>query len=189
MVAVELHGNYIDAKPLQTRQAKDLTSAYQKIYQHWKATGVICPNWHILDKKAPEQFMQVIHENNCRVEFMPADIHRQNAAEKGIQTCKGHFISVLAGISDDFPIREWDELLPQTILTLNLMQQSNVVPNISAYAYHHGSFITIRCHYPQWAAQYSFTSIQTDAEHGVNFNGWLVLKNVFQALQVPHCVC
>jgi hypothetical protein len=53
---------------------------------------------------------------------------------------KGHFISVLAGVADGFPINQWDELLPQTILTLNLLCQSNVAPNISAYAYHHGSF-------------------------------------------------
>ena len=44
MIAVELDGNYIDAEPLQTRKAKDLTAAYQRIYQRWKATGVICPN-------------------------------------------------------------------------------------------------------------------------------------------------
>lgn len=42
---------------------------------------------------------------------------------------KGHFISVLAGISDDFPIREWDD----------------VAPNISVYAYHHRSFNTMGC--------------------------------------------
>jgi hypothetical protein len=53
---------------------------------------------------------------------------------------KGHFISVLAGVADGFPINQWDELLPQTILTLNLLRQSNVAPNISAYAYHHSSF-------------------------------------------------
>jgi single-stranded DNA-binding protein len=57
-----------------------------------------------------------------------------------MQTFKAHFKSVLAGVSDDFPIREWDELLPQTVLTLNLLRQSHVAPNISAYAYHHGSF-------------------------------------------------
>ena len=140
MVAVELDGNYIDAEPLKTRKAKDLTEAYQRIYQRWKATGVICPNWHILDNEAPEEFKQAIRENNCRVELTPADVHRRNLAEKGMQTFKGHFKSVLAGVSDDFPIREWDELLPQTVLTLNLLRQSNVAPNISAYAYHHGSF-------------------------------------------------
>ncbi|KAL7488826.1 hypothetical protein ACHAW6_014425 [Cyclotella cf. meneghiniana] len=60
----QLDGNYIDTEPLQTRKAKDLTSAYQKIYQRWKATGVICLNWHILDNEAPHEFKQAICENN-----------------------------------------------------------------------------------------------------------------------------
>ncbi len=140
MVAVELDGNNIDGEPIQSRKAKSLTEAYQAIFQRWKATGVICPNWHILDNEAPEELKQAIRENNCRVELTPADQHRWNAAERAIQTFKGHFISVLAGVVDGFPINQWDELLPQTILTLNLLRQLNVASNISAYAYHHGSF-------------------------------------------------
>ena len=140
MVAVELDGNYIDGEPIQSRKAKSLTKAYQAIFQRWKATGVICPNWHILDNEAPEELKQAIRENKCRVELTPADQHRRNAAERAIQTFKGHFISVLAGVDNNFPINQWDELLPQTILTLNLLRQSNVAPNISAWAYHHGSF-------------------------------------------------
>ena len=140
MVAVELDGNYIDAEPVKSRKAKELTEAYQKIFCQWKATGVICPNWHILDNKAPEELKQAIRENKCRVELTPADMHRRNIAERGIQTFKGHFISVLAGVANNFPINQWDELLPQTVLTLNLLRQANVAPNISAWAYHHGSF-------------------------------------------------
>ena len=140
MVAVELDGNYIDGEPLQSRSAKSLTKAYLAIFQRWKATGVICPNWHILDNEAPEELKQAIRDNKCRVELTPADQHRRNAAERAIQTFKGHFISVLAGVDNSFPINQWDELLPQTILTLNLLRQSNVAPNISAWAYHHGSF-------------------------------------------------
>ena len=140
MVAVELDGNYIDAEPLKTRKAKDLTEAYQRIFGRWKSTSVVCPNWHILDNEAPEEFKQAIRENKCRVELTPADMHRRNIAERAIATFKGHFISILAGVSDDFPIREWDELIPQAVLTLNLLRQSHVAPNISAYAYHHGSF-------------------------------------------------
>ena len=140
MVAVELDGNYIDCKPLQSRTAKALTTTYQASFQHWKAMGVICLNWHILDNKAPEELKQAIRENKCRVELTPADQHRRNAAERAIQKFKGHFISVLAGVADSFPMNQWDKLLPQTILTLNLLRQSNVAPNISAYVYHHGSF-------------------------------------------------
>ncbi len=140
MAAVELDGNYIDGEPLQSRFAQSLTKAYQAIFQHWNATGVICLNWHILDNKAPEELKQAIRENKCRVELTPADQHRRNAAERAIQTFKGHFISVLPGVADNFPINQWDELLPQTSLTLNLLCQLNVAPNISAYGYHHGSF-------------------------------------------------
>ncbi len=34
----------------------------------------------------------------------------------------------------------WDRLLPQAILTLNLLRQSNTVPTVSAYQYVHGNF-------------------------------------------------
>jgi hypothetical protein len=140
MVAVELDGNYIDCEPLQSRSAKSLTKAYQAIFQHWKATGVIRPNWHILNNKAPEELKQAIRENKYRVELTPVDQHQQNSAKRAIEMFNGHFISVLAGVAEGFPINQWDELLPQTILTLNLLRQSNVAPNISAYAYHHGTF-------------------------------------------------
>eukprot|EP00804_Cyclotella_cryptica_P025968 CCRYP_002793-RD/>CCRYP_002793-RD protein AED:0.25 eAED:0.25 QI:0/-1/0/1/-1/1/1/0/824 len=140
MVACELDGNYIDIEPLKTRKAHYLIEGYHKIYRRWKATGVICPNWHVLDNEAPADFKQAIRENNCRVELTPADMHRRNAAERAIQTFKSHFISILAGVADDFPMHEWDELLPQAVLTLNLLRQSNIAPKISAYAYHHGNF-------------------------------------------------
>jgi hypothetical protein len=140
-VTVELDGNYIDGEPLQSRSAKSLTKAYQAIFQRWKATGVICPNWHILDNEAPEELKQAICDNKCRVELTPMDQHRQNAAKRAIQMFKGHLISVLAGVVNGFSINQWDKLLPQTILTLNLLRQANVAPNISTYAYHHGSSI------------------------------------------------
>ncbi|KAL7476772.1 hypothetical protein ACHAW6_002609 [Cyclotella cf. meneghiniana] len=54
---------------------------------------------------------------------MQTDQQRCNAVERAIQTFKGHFISKLAGVADNFPIHQWDELLPQTILTLNLLWQ------------------------------------------------------------------
>jgi hypothetical protein len=37
-------------------------------------------------------------------------------------------------------MRLWDKLLPQTILTLNLLRQSNAIPTVSAYQYVNGNF-------------------------------------------------
>ena len=34
----------------------------------------------------------------------------------------------------------WDQLLPQAEVTVNLLQQSNATPNVSAYAYLSGTF-------------------------------------------------
>jgi hypothetical protein len=140
MVAVELDGNYIDAEPIKSRMARELTEAYKRIYARWKATGVICPNWHVLDNEAPAEFLEAIRANGCRVETTPADMHRRNIAEQAIQTYKGHFISTLAGVSDDFPIHQWHELVPQIVLTLDLLRQLHVAPNVSAYTYHYGNF-------------------------------------------------
>ena len=140
MVACELDSNYIDAEPMRDCTTSQLIQAYQNIFTRWKATQVIAPNWHILDNEAPEEFKNAIRSNGCRVELAPADMHRRNAAERAIQTWKGHFISVLAGVANDFPITEWDQLIPQSVLTLNLLRPANVAPNVSAYAYHHGQF-------------------------------------------------
>jgi hypothetical protein len=52
MVAVELDGNFIDAEPIHSQKAKALTEAYQNIFNQWKATGAVSPNWHILDNSA-----------------------------------------------------------------------------------------------------------------------------------------
>jgi hypothetical protein len=112
MVAVELDGNYINAEPMKSRTAKELTEAYKKIYARWKATGVICPYWHVLDNKAPAEFLEAIRENGCWVEKTPADMHRRNIAKQAIQTYKGHFIATMAGVLDDFPIHQWHKLVP-----------------------------------------------------------------------------
>ncbi len=74
------------------------------------------------------------------IQLVPRNNHRKNLAERAIQTLKSHFKAVLAGVDDTFPMRLWDRLLPQTILTLNLLRQSNAVPMVSAWQYVKGNF-------------------------------------------------
>ena len=47
---------------------------------------------------------------------------------------------MLAGADDSFLMRLWDKLLPQTVLTLNLLRQANAAPTVSAYQYVRGAF-------------------------------------------------
>ena len=60
-------------------------------------------------------------------------MHRRNTAEQMFQTFKAHFLSILAGFSRTFPNFFLGKILPQTELTLNLLRQFNITPDISAW--------------------------------------------------------
>jgi hypothetical protein len=70
-------------------------------------------------------------------ELVPLGNHQRNQAECVIQTFKAHFISLLVGVDDRFPLSLWCHLLKPTKLTLNLLCQSKVAPKISAYTHVH----------------------------------------------------
>jgi hypothetical protein len=71
-------------------------------------------------------------------EKVPPDDHRRNIAEKAIQTWKDHFVAVLSGTAETFPLHLWCQLLPQMERQLNLLGNSNTIPHISTYAQLHG---------------------------------------------------
>ncbi len=72
--------------------------------------------------------------------MVPPNMNQINIGELSIQTFKNHCIAILAGIYPWFSIFLWCKLLPQAVLTLNLMCPSNVVAKVSEYAYVHGQF-------------------------------------------------
>jgi hypothetical protein len=71
---------------------------------------------------------------------VPPKEHRANAAERSIHTFKNHFISILCSVDSNFPMNEWDRLLPQTIITLNLLCSSRIHPSLSAHASLFGNY-------------------------------------------------
>ena len=139
MVLVEIDGNYIDGEPMKDRTEGSLIKTYLILWARITASKSVRPKTHVLDNEASEAFKNEI-KKNCKIQLVPPDNHRRNLAERAIQTFKNHFKSVLAGVDDSFPMKLWDKLLPQVILTLNLLRQSNVAPTISAYAYVNGPF-------------------------------------------------
>ena len=74
MVAVKMDGNYIDAEPIKSRSTKDLIKAYQSVLKHWEATGVISPNWHVLDNEAPADYKDAIRKNGSQLN-LPLQIY------------------------------------------------------------------------------------------------------------------
>ena len=67
------------------------------------------------------------------LQLVPPHVHRQNAAERAIQTWKNHFLAGIATLDPNFPIQEWD-------IIFNLLRSSRRQPNLSAYAATFGIF-------------------------------------------------
>ena len=139
MVLVEVDGNYIDAEPMKNKSEGSIIKAYLALWARLTAKGTVKPTTHILDNEASAAYKAEIIKN-CSIQLVPPDNHRRNLAERAIQTFKNHFKAKLAEVDDTFPMHLWDRLLPQTVLTLNLLRQSNVAPTVSAYQYVQGVF-------------------------------------------------
>ena len=96
-------------------------------------------NLQILDNKASQAYIQTIQDTwGCTFQLVSPHVHQRNIAERAIRTFKARFLAILSGISDSSPNYLWDHLLPQTELTLSLLRQSTLIPEMSAWEHLHG---------------------------------------------------
>ena len=129
MVAIHLNSNYIFAEPMKNRTEGEMIRVHEKIINQMKAAGLGIKK-QILDNECSTALKSCIQGSGIEYELVPPVQHRRNQAERAIQTFKAHFISILAGINDKFPLSLWCHLLEPTELTLNLLRQSRVAPNV-----------------------------------------------------------
>ncbi len=100
---------------------------------------------HRLDNECSEKFNECIAKNLMTHELVPPDCYHCNIAKQAIQTFKNHFVSILSGVNDRFPPSLWCHLVQPAELTINLLQQSNAAPKVSAYAHVHGQHDLMKC--------------------------------------------
>ena len=67
-------------------------------------------------------------------------IHKRNAAERAICTFKNHLTARIASVDATFPMNQWDKLIDQAIITLNLLHPAHINPALLAYSYLFGLF-------------------------------------------------
>ena len=139
MVVYVYEANAILAEPLKNRSGATLLATYEKIYNQLQDSG-FHPKLHILDNEASGDFKSFLKQKNVQYQLVPPHTHRRNAAERAIQTFKNHFISGLCSVDKTFPIHLWDRLLPQAVLTLNLLRPSRWNSKLSAYQQIYGNF-------------------------------------------------
>ena len=139
LIVYDYDSNMILAEPMKSRSGAEYLAAYQKIHTLLTSRG-LKPQMQKLDNEASTALQQFMHEEAIDYQLAPPHVHRTNAAERAICTFKNHFIAGLYSTDPDFPLHLWDRLLPQALLTLNLLRGSRINPRLSAQAQVHGAF-------------------------------------------------
>ena len=86
-----------------------------------------------LDNETSSSLESYFKEVKIPFQYISPNNKRANKAERAIRSFKNHFIAGLSTVDPDFPMALWDDLLPQSELTLNLLRPSASNTNISAY--------------------------------------------------------
>ena len=122
-----------EVKPLKSK-AEASQAAIQYIQQSHKQGHQI--NVYCLDNIVDSILRTYCERSGLQLQLVPPANHRRNKAERIIQAFKNHFISILSACHTTFPSKYWYHLLPQAVVTFNLLLPSND-PSISAYEAHY----------------------------------------------------
>ena len=95
---------------------------------------------HGAQSECPEALNKYFRQNNVTYQLVPPHLHRNNSAERAIQTFKDHLIAGLSSVDPSFPMHLWCRLIPQATTTLNLLRPSTINPRVSAEAILNGAF-------------------------------------------------
>ena len=139
MVAYHYDANLIYGKAIKDRKAATLTDAWEHLHAIFSRAGAAL-NTYVMDNEISQEFVAALIDNKTAYQLVQPYTHRRNLAERAIQTFKNHFKAGLVSVDPNFPLSEWDRLLEQANITLNLLRSSRSNPAISAYTYIFGEF-------------------------------------------------
>lgn len=112
MVSYHYDANSILAEPLRDRTAASLTQAWKKFHDVYASAGV-APTVYVMDNEFSNDLKQAFDKHSITYQKVPPHSHRNNLAERAIQTYKNHFKAGLASCDPNFPLSLWDQLLHQ----------------------------------------------------------------------------
>ena len=137
MVLFDVDSSSTWVEPMKNRTEGELILARRRGLARMRLQGIV-PKHQILDNEISAAYRAEIAATGMTHQLVPPDDHRRNIAEKALQTWKDHFIGVLSGTADTFPLHLWCQIIPQVERQLLLLQQSNAHPKLSAYAHVYG---------------------------------------------------
>ena len=122
--------------------------------------------------------MIIQDEYKMHLELVPPGTHRRNAAEVAIRNFKAHFLGVIAGTSQDFPPSFWDIIPPQAEITINLLRQSNVTPNVFAYSHLRGPFDYNKIPLAPMGLSVQVHKKRQKMHMGIPYSQWMVFSDI-----------
>jgi hypothetical protein len=137
MVIHDVNSNSSWAEALKDNTGSKLILARARALERMQKAGIV-PKHQVLDNQASAANKKAIGDSDMTYELVPPDDHQHNMAKKAIQTFKDHFVGVLSGCAPTFPMHLWCHLLPQVERQLDLLRQSRLHPNLSAYVHVYG---------------------------------------------------
>jgi hypothetical protein len=85
LVLYDYNGNIIQAEPMKNRSDAEAIRAYQKIYDELTSKG-LKPKFQTMDNDASTALKHFLHSKDIHFQLVPPHVHRQNSAERAIQT-------------------------------------------------------------------------------------------------------
>jgi hypothetical protein len=139
LVVYKYDSNFIHVEPMKNKTGPEILAAYKRAHTLFSSRG-LKPQLQRLDNEASTALKTYMADQDVDFQLVPPHVHRRSAAERAIRTFKNHFIAGLCSTDRNFPLHLWDRLLPQALLSLNLLRSSRINPKLSAWAQVHGAF-------------------------------------------------
>ena len=86
-----------------------------------------------MDNEVSEDLTQYFEDSNIQFQLVPPHTHQRNSAEKAVRSFKDHFIAALWTVDPLSSLYLWYRLLPQVTMTLNMLRQYRLNPELLAY--------------------------------------------------------
>ena len=138
LIMYDYDTNYIKGVPVTSRKAATYLEAFKTLFDELTTKG-FKPELVCLDNEASKLLCNHIEAKNVDIQLVTPGNHRNNPAERAIQTYRSYFLSARAGVDLSFSAKNWDLILPQVNIIINLFRLSRINPLILAYNQVHGA--------------------------------------------------
>ena len=124
------------------------------------------PRLQRLDNEASQAFVHYIQDEMFDFQLAPHSINRRHATERAIRIFKNRFIAIMCGTDPNFNLALWEKLIPQALITLNLLRKSNLNSSLSAYSQFNGTYDFNRTPIAPLGMRVMVHENQTTEKHG-----------------------